>query len=246
MRLVTSWHDYPAAIVGVTERRLLNWFTREVAPGDTWLDVGAHYGYTAMALANLVTRRGRVFAFEPIVTTAGCMAQTRTLNHLKQMTVVPMALADMKGIELRRLATVRGMADLCWEHEHGEQRATGHDTIIATGLDWIWPSLCGGNSRIDGIKIDVQGMEIQALTGMARIVAEHRPKLVVELHRGVDRGEFLSLLQTLGYSRQAVPIESAPDETVAKYMDDRSYAFVLASAADKGSLRSSHCISSSP
>jgi len=65
-RIVTSWHDYPAAIIGYTERPLLNWFAQNVKPGQTWLDIGAHYGYTAIALSRLVGESGRVFAFEPL------------------------------------------------------------------------------------------------------------------------------------------------------------------------------------
>src|SRR6185369_2731345 len=38
-RLVTSWHDYPAAITGRTERPLLEWFSSHVKRGETWLDV---------------------------------------------------------------------------------------------------------------------------------------------------------------------------------------------------------------
>ena len=40
-RIVTSWHDYPAAITGRTECPLLKWFARNVKPGETWLDVDA-------------------------------------------------------------------------------------------------------------------------------------------------------------------------------------------------------------
>jgi len=38
--IVTSWHDYPAAILGYTERPLLTWFAQNVRPGETWLDIG--------------------------------------------------------------------------------------------------------------------------------------------------------------------------------------------------------------
>src|SRR5579864_9291336 len=73
-RIYTSWHDYPGAILGRTERPLLKWFQRNVAVGETWMDVGAHYGYTAVALASLVGPSGRVFAFEPVLSTAACAA----------------------------------------------------------------------------------------------------------------------------------------------------------------------------
>src|SRR5947209_1348739 len=43
--IVTSWHDYPGALLGSTERPLLEWFYMNVHLGETWIDVGAHYGY---------------------------------------------------------------------------------------------------------------------------------------------------------------------------------------------------------
>jgi hypothetical protein len=85
-RIVTSWHDYPAAILGRTGRPLLEWFVKNVNPGETWLDVGAHYGYTAIALSRLVGKQGRVFAFEPMLSTAGYVTQTRHLNRFPQLT----------------------------------------------------------------------------------------------------------------------------------------------------------------
>src|SRR2546425_11546720 len=78
-RIVTSWHDYPGAILGRTERPLLDWFEQNVEVGETWLDIGAHYGYTAIALSRLVGPAGRVFAFEPEIATCGHLALTRSL-----------------------------------------------------------------------------------------------------------------------------------------------------------------------
>src|SRR5947207_9715779 len=87
-RIYTSWHDYPGAILGTTEKPLLDWFRRNVLLGETWVDVGAHYGYTAIALCRLVGPTGRVFAFEPVLGTAGCVARSRELNALAQLQIV--------------------------------------------------------------------------------------------------------------------------------------------------------------
>jgi hypothetical protein len=92
-RIVTSWHDYPAAILGRTERPLLNWFSMNVKPGETWLDIGAYYGYTAIAVSRLVDVEGCIFAFEAMLSTAGYVTQTRQLNNFPQLTVVPFGLA---------------------------------------------------------------------------------------------------------------------------------------------------------
>src|SRR5260370_32759841 len=110
-RIVTTWHDYPAAILGTTERALLEWFEHNVQPGETWLDVGAHYGYTAIALSRLVGEGGRVFAFEPMLGTAGHLARTRNLNRFPRLSILPFGLGSTETLELCKLPTVRGMMD---------------------------------------------------------------------------------------------------------------------------------------
>ena len=109
--LVTSWYDYPAGLLGRTERPLLDWFASNVRPGDTWIDVGAYCGYTAFALARLVGPAGRVFSFEPVPATAHCLYQGRALNGLTQVTVLPLGLGAPETLEMRRLGITHGMAD---------------------------------------------------------------------------------------------------------------------------------------
>jgi FkbM family methyltransferase len=221
-RIVTSWHDYPAGITGVTERPLLAWFHRHVRAGTTWLDVGAHYGYTAVALSRLVGGDGRVFAFEPILATAGCVARTRVINGLDQLTIVPQALGCPATLATVRLPTARGMADQTLMASDQQMQS---EVFQIAKFDWLWPQINDGNPVIDGIKIDVQGMELDVIAGMRTTLAEHQPKLVIELHHGVDRTALLELLQSVGYSALAEPVEPPADGAAPGLLDDHSYAF---------------------
>src|ERR1035441_277037 len=117
--IVTSWYNYPAAILGRTEPALLEWFANNVGQGETWLDIGAHYGYTTIALCKLVGAAGHVYAFEPMLDTAGCVSRARSLNDLPQMTVVPIALGKSADLAIDRLLTVRGMVDSTLEDTEG-------------------------------------------------------------------------------------------------------------------------------
>jgi FkbM family methyltransferase len=232
-RIVTSWRDYPAAIAGITEPQLLGWFARNVKKGETWLDIGAHYGYTALSLSDLVGADGRVFAFEPMAATVGCLARTRQVNGLEWLTVVPLALGATEGIHLEKLATVRGMVDstLKSSQEPGGSSDRWSEMILVAQMDWLWSRLCGERPEIHGVKIDVQGMELHVLRGMAANLRRHRPKLVVEFHRGVDRTEALRLLQEVGYSLAAIPLEPVTNEVEPRFVDDRSYAFSFANGS---------------
>ncbi len=220
-RLVTSWHDYPAAILGRTELALINWLRRNVNSGETWLDIGAHYGYTAIAMSELVGRHGRVFAFEPVLTTAGNLSLTRDLNHFHQLTVVPLGLDDSRSMRMLLVPTRRGMATPL------ESGTTPRDTIYLTSFDAIWDMLADGQPAIHGVKMDVQGMEIAALRGMHRWLKRFRPKLVVEIHSGVDRPTFLSTVADLGYEPTGIALDPLPGEQVPGYHDDHSYSFAV-------------------
>ena len=216
LQIVTSWHDYPGAILGTTERPLLGWLQSNVGRGETWLDVGAHYGYTAIALSRLVGEHGRVFAFEPVSRTAESLSRTRALNRLDNLTIVPLALSDSTSERTLRLPAVRGMAD-------STLAVTGQtEAIRSIALDAVWNSVAGEDQRIDGIKIDVQGMEVQVLAGMRDLLAIWRPKLVVEFHRGVERTCVLELLSSVDYAVEVDPVN--PRDSGA-FADDRSYVF---------------------
>ncbi|MFC2043233.1 FkbM family methyltransferase [Chloroflexota bacterium] len=217
-QIVTSWHDYPAAITGRTERSLLDWLSTNVKPGETWIDIGAHYGYTAIALSRLVGDQGRVFAFEPMISTAGYLNQTKILNKFHIMTVLPFALGDRKEINIGRLSVVRGMGD-------STLNGKKHETIFLTSLDWLWSQVCGQDRGIDGVKIDVQGMELETIKGMGELLISNKPKLVIEFHEGVDRKMVLNTLVNIGYTRPAIPIEPISGEKVPQFLDNKSYAF---------------------
>lgn len=217
--IVTSWHDYPAAILGRTEESLLRWFAANVNKGETWLDIGAHYGYTAIALSKLVGESGRVFAFEPMLNTAGCICRTRSLNNLPQMTVVPLALGNKAELAIDSMLSVRGMIDSTLQDGNGFR-----ESFIISQLDWLWPTISGNDQSVHGIKIDVQGMEIDVLEGMADILNRKKPKLLVELHAGVSRDRFLEVIRSCGYSPRGIPLDPLPGETDPVYADS-TYIF---------------------
>jgi FkbM family methyltransferase len=209
-QLVTSWRDYPAAIIGYTERPLLRWLAANVRRGETWLDVGAHYGYTAVAMSRLVGGDGRVFAFEPVPETAGCLAVTRCRNQLAHLTVLPIGLSDAPGVSVLDVPVVRGMA------EHARPPDGARVAIVTMPLDGIWDAVSRGCRAVHGVKVDVQGMENQVLAGMRGLLHEFRPRVVVEFHTGVDPRPTFEVLDGLGYGLPGVALGGhGPDVSLA-------------------------------
>jgi FkbM family methyltransferase len=171
-----------------------------------------------------VGQKGRVFAFEPVTASAGCIAQTRRLNALSQLTVIPLGLGTPDTVASLRLPITRGMADRTID-THDDSWC---ETIQTARFDWLWPHINAGDETIHGIKIDVQGMELEVLRGMQQILRREQPKLVIEFHRGVDRTAVFDLLNAAGYCTDAVPIEQGTQlaSPASEVADDRSYEFV--------------------
>ena len=168
----------------------------------------------------LVGARGRVFAFEPVAMTAGYVTRTRALNGLAQLRVIPCGLGSPETLAVHELPSVRGMVDSTISSE-----GAWLESFMVARLDWLWERICGVERRVDGVKMDVQGMELDAVKGMSDVLRHFGPRLVIEMHGGVDRHQILDLLESLGYSRLAQAVEPAPGEIEPLYLNDRSYVF---------------------
>lgn len=218
--LVTSWHDYPAAIVGYAERALTTWLLANAKKGETWLDIGAHYGYTSLALCEAVGPTGRVYAFEPSLSTIGCLSLTKKGNGLSQLRLIPLALTADEFPRSYEMRTIRGMIDSQISGVESQQI----ENFLGLSLDRLWPEISPLTPTVHGIKIDVQGMELDVLEGMRGILASQTPLLVVEVHKLIDRGAILALLQQAGYDPTPFAIEKLHTNF---YDESINYSFVF-------------------
>jgi hypothetical protein len=98
--------------------------------------------------------------------------------------------------------------------------------VVVARFDSLWPQINGKRASIHGVKIDVQGMELEVLRGMACTLEAWKPTVAVEFHRGVDRQQIISLLALLGYAAEPTPIDPDHTWTAQQLRDDHSYAFV--------------------
>jgi len=224
--LYASWTDYPRAILGHAEPELVDWLYRNAQSGEVWLDVGAHFGYTALALSLRVGATGRVYAFEPVLTTAGYLAETARANSLRNQIVVPFALSNIPELTLETTASrFRGMAQMKHPTADGEP-------VFAISLDRLWTQTCHEPRRVAGIKIDVQGMEAEVVEGMTQLLRRDRPRLVIEYHAYGDVRRLLESLSGAGYATQGRPLtRGLPTEQL---VHGQNYEFFPTEAGGQG------------
>lgn len=196
---------------------------RLLKPGDVVVDVGANVGAHALRMAQRVGEQGRVYAFEPTDFGYQKLSKNLALNPELAKRVEPLrvGLTDLKERPLPAMVSAswsltRPMADI-----HPRDLGFGSSTAGArfVPLDrWVTER---GVTRIELVKLDVDGFEVRVLRGALETLRRFKPVIVMEWapHHFVDPDEpFLEsivLLQGLGYSFQSLegaPLRGTPEE----------------------------------
>ena len=154
---------------------------RLAQPGWTCADVGAHVGVITELLAKLVGPAGLVVAFE---------AHPENVRMLRENIKVG---GSEKRVRVEHYAVSDGSRGQVWlfpgrQSSPAEWNIVGHDVegvrtdpefeVPAISLDDYFPS----GSRLNLVKIDVEGAEAQVLAGMRRLLREARPVALIEFH----------------------------------------------------------------
>lgn len=181
------------------ERREVNYFQSACQPGSIVVDVGANVGlYTAIAGA-AVGPSGRVIAVEPDPESLGFLKQTIAANGLTNTTVINAAAAEAVG-KARLFKTSANKAD---NRLYNHKSSDGHADIDTFRLDdWLEAN---GVSKVDLIKIDVQGFEGHVIAGLQKTIARSpRLRILLEFwplglkQAGTDPLVFLRSANALG------------------------------------------------
>ncbi|NJL32108.1 MAG: FkbM family methyltransferase [Phycisphaerales bacterium] len=148
-------------------------------PGMTVLDVGAHRGLFAMHAHQCVAPGGRVIAFEPSPRERHYLRVHQRINRCPSIHIVPCAVANQPGEMILHvcLSGETGCNSLRPPMVHD---ATLPVPVAVTTLDDEITRL--GLSRVDFVKMDIEGAERDALRGaMKLLVQKPRPMMLMEV-----------------------------------------------------------------
>ena len=150
---------------------------RMLAPGETFVDGGAHVGLFSLVAAARVGETGRVVSFEPTSATRARLAKNLALNSFHNVDVVAAALSSEVGTAAFRVFDVVGSG---LNHLGPAGAETGAvETVSVTTLD---AALADRNvGRVAFVKLDLEGAEYAALRGAERMLADYRPDLLLEI-----------------------------------------------------------------
>ena len=176
------------------EESLAEWFACD---GGVFLDIGADVGRWSIRVAATAQH---VYAVEPYG------PRRERIRH-------NCALNDVTNVTL--------MACGAWDDwSFGSLGRTGHvgdagDSVPLVPFDDVLDPL-----RLDLVKIDVEGHEAKAISGMAGLLTRHKPRIVLELHDRLYgeavKTDTFAMLDKVGYTPRLVDTLGGQDYYVCE------------------------------
>jgi FkbM family methyltransferase len=185
-------------------RRELEFILPLLQPHMTFVDVGANVGVFSIPAAKRL-RDGKVFAFEPSSWTYERLLRNIRLNGLTNIHATQSALGDQVGeASLQINVTGKDGLNTLGSATHVDCEIIGRELVPITTLDHFVSQ--NSASRVDVMKIDVEGAELFVLRGAEDLLGRlDAPMILYEggfLSKGFDYHpvEQMWLLEKYGYS----------------------------------------------
>ncbi len=189
------------------EYTTLSLYSKVLFKGANVLDIGANVGLFSILGSEIIGSEGKILAFEPSKKTYDALVENLKLNNCTNVETFPLALSDREGTVA---LTKPNNTEDAFNHMNFDASGTpienGNDMATMKRLDVLLQEK--GITRIDVIKIDVEGAEFLSLKGGDSFFRNttNLPIIIMECYEpwckrfNTSVYEVLSYLAQLGYS----------------------------------------------
>jgi FkbM family methyltransferase len=189
-------------VSGLYEPATMLALKRLLRPGNVFVDVGANAGLFTLVASCWVGQAGRVFSFEPSEREYRRLLSHLELNRLANVTATANAVGDRRGRVHLRVASFPN-AGLNTLGDSYVYPGVATDRIEAVEMITLDEFVAANElTRVDVIKLDIEGSELAALKGAAALLRRFRPAVFVEITGGSksqERSEIGDWLASAGY-----------------------------------------------
>jgi FkbM family methyltransferase len=189
---------------------------RSLRAGMVVVDIGANQGFYTLLASKCVGTRGRVYAFEPAPTERRKLERNLRLNGCANVVVEPLAVGASAGTA--PFHAVAGHQGSWSSLREPASDVTVPSRLISVTMITLDEYVVDHNlMRLDMIKIDTEGGELDVLIGAQDAIRKHEPIILCEVEGRRTR--------QWGYSPAAI----------VKYLTDRGYQWFELSDDGKAS-----------
>ncbi len=153
--------------------------------GDFVFDVGANIGQSACRFSKFVKQNGQVFSYEPVSNNYEFLVKTIRFLNLKNVNSYKYALGSAKGNEKIYIPSFKDSkievgtrASILYKPDEFENATIRTEQVNMETLDQFVKEQ--EITRIDLIKSDTEGNDIEVLDGAFESILKFKPILVIE------------------------------------------------------------------
>ena len=151
-------------------------------PNETIVDIGAQFGDYAILCSKLLSVK-KIIAFEPLPDVYTLFKEATELNSVKNIEINNLAVGSFNGS--LKMFRSPDMASISGDIPFSTTCVTLDSQI---------------NEKIDSLKIDVEGLEMEVLRGAHKVIEKYHPRIIIETHSLKLKMEVISFLSQFGYS----------------------------------------------
>lgn len=195
----------------------MEFWRNQLQPGMTVIDVGANVGVYAFSAAQKAGASGRVLAVEPFSKCVQYLQETIRINQFDWVKVFAGAASDRHGTVHLALYESSELNEVITDSS-ALPESGNFETVSCFPLDSLIES--EKLSRVDWLKIDAEGHEMQVLQGSDRLLSEFAPNILYEnISANTNNRLVAAYLQSKGYQlfryqpylQNLIPINSTED-----------------------------------
>jgi FkbM family methyltransferase len=181
----------------------IQYILESVQPGQVVFDIGAHKGGYLYFFQQLVGSKGKVFAFEPQSFLFNYLQKIHRLFKWQNVQLHHLALSDSAGsvtlfipVKENKKSSSPGATIVAGTHNDAVTENVETQTLDSFAQQ--------NNTRVDFIKLDVEGNELRVLQGAIHSINTYHPKIIFECERRhvgeAQVKETIAFVENLGYT----------------------------------------------
>lgn len=189
-----------------------------IRQGDYCIDIGAHLGYFTVEMSRLAGNHGHVYAIEPMTkffnTLKGLLSKIKTAN----ITLFQYAMGGGEGLVEMGIPRVNKIKKFAYARVI--RTSTFLEYVESEKVENVsGDELFHDLPRLDFIKCDVEGLELEVFQSFVEIINKHQPVILCELGDPRERERLLDLFAPFNYKMYYLENKKlksfSPESTVA-------------------------------
>lgn len=162
----------------VNERKLRQkYFIPAIQAGSVFIDIGSAYGSWSIPAAMI---GAQVYAVDPRPEVCQQLADSMALNGLQGNSVIINAAAANKVTEAGYEMCDSGSTSTTTLQGQSHVHCKSHSMVPTITVDWLVSEY--SIQKVDFIKVDAEGVELEVLQGAADTIRRFTPNMIIECH----------------------------------------------------------------